>query len=374
MFKRNRRIDSTVGVDFGSRFIKVLQAEARGEEVEIVAVGKTETPEGAIQNGMISQPEAVGRALRDLCHRRGVTATQAVTAVSGPQLVVRKIELPPVSPGQVKQLIYPEAQKHLPYELDKGLIQHQVLGTVAREGTSHLEVMLVAAHRDLVQSRLQALGLAGLEPLVVDIEPYASVYALIENGPDARGREQVIVLVEMGAGHTEVTLVNHGQFDLTRSIPIGGNTLTRALMGGLNLGFAEAEEQKERFFVAPRWRESQELSPAARQVSSLLTPTLESLATEITRTINAYQARFPEGHEEMVIETVLLSGGSAQIPGLCDYLSGRIGAETRCAGVFAGLGGAADSLPEEVREDAPTYAISLGLALRQRTLQRVGER
>jgi type IV pilus assembly protein PilM len=335
-----------------------------------VAVGKTETPEGALENGIVTAPAAVGKAVRGLCDACGVTAAQAVTCVAGSMVIVRKIDLPAVSPAQLSQIIRLEAQKYIPYDVADSLIEHQLLGPAPGDA-GRVEVMLVAAHRDLVEGRVQALEEARLEPLVVDVEPYASVYALVENPPETAGPGRTLALIELGASHTEVTLVAGGQFALTRTIPIGGDNLTRALAGVLRQDWEEAEQFKQEECSALVSRDLSFDAPQDYQVQAALGNVFDHLVLEINRTIHSYQAQLPEEAEEALIERILISGGGARMRDLDTLLEQRLNAPVQRANALAAqdLAGA-ETLPAAILAEAPFYSVCLGLARREEVLER----
>jgi type IV pilus assembly protein PilM len=194
-----------------------------------------------------------------------------------------------------------------------------------------MNVLIVAAPRDIVESRVAACTEAGLEVEVVDIEVFAAYRALLECDLDFDPMATTIGIVEIGAQSSSVSVVHQGVFTMHRSIPHGGRLLTEALSAQFGLSPEEAEEGKGTLDVAELVGGPQ---PPENPPLRVVLPHLEDLVREIRRSVNYFQSQQPEGAPGRQVQRLLLTGGGARLKGLDLYLDHRLGIPVIEAGLF----------------------------------------
>lgn len=419
-----------LGVDIGHHSLKVVQLAHHHGEWSLEGVGMAPLPSGAVENGVVRDVEGVSKILIEACKMARASQRQAAAAVGGALVVVREIETPVLPPAQLRNAVRFEAERFLPYNIHEAMIQFQVLRPVEGTPTPRQKVMVMAAQAAAVNSRVATLIKAGLDPLVVDLESFATAYALLELADSFELWHSNVALVDLGASHTEVTVLQEGNPIFVRSIPIGGHQLDRMLAGTFDLSLEEARQWKEREASAlppreeapqplpekPREAEEEAASeaeeawippweqmglppssegvegekvwdldegeePAAQEVPTpeaealrlyrALLPSLESLASEIDRTFN-YVATYrsvSEMEEERFVQRVYLMGGGALMHGLAQYLQGFLNVPVEVLNPLERLR-PATLVPEEILHQAPRFVVAAGLAVRQHVLRR----
>lgn len=368
LFGKLSGTSDAIGIDIGSHLIKVVQVMRTRNGFVLARAGSTPTPPEAIKQGVVDDRLAVAEAVGTLLHTLGIASPMAVAAVAGPSVIVRQVQLPEMSEHQLRKSIHWEARNYISFPVEDSLLEFQILGKDFSSGTPQMDVMLVATPRDMVDSRVDALTHAGLEPIAVELEPFALMRATLE----AEGANQeTVALVELGATYTHISIVANSQFVLSRSITIAGNSFTEAIASALGLEAAQADEVKENDVrVVMSESERAQLSPVGQEASRALDPLMEELVREIRRSFAFYDyqqgpatgaARVAEG-----VSRVLLTGGSARLGGLDAYLQEQLSLPVVCANP---LSNGIVQLPAEGAEhlvaQGTLLATALGLALRE---------
>ncbi len=244
---------ATVGLNIGSSLIKVVEARPSKDGLQITALGVAPTPPGTIDNEIIVDPQALGQAIRQLLAESGITCKQCVSSVSGQSsVVVRIIEVPKMTRQELAETMKWEIERHVPFAANEVVMDFQ---PIERPGADpddqNMEVLLAVAQQEFVNSHLETLLAAGLEPVVLDVEPLAVCRSLIDVSKDGAG-EQTIAIVNIGAAATELGVYQNGLLAFPRTLPIAGDAATRALSDSLNIPIEQAERLKrERAIVLP---------------------------------------------------------------------------------------------------------------------------
>jgi type IV pilus assembly protein PilM len=339
----------------------------------VVRAAQHKTPEGAVRDSIVVNKEAVADALRHMLRAAGISVTGAVTAVSGPTVVVRHIKLPRMTEAALRKSVRYEAAKYITANVEDSAIAFEILapapkGHPGSESEEQMSVMLVAAPKEMVESRTEAVEMAGLEAVAVDTEAFALQRALVDCNIHHYNDGQMRALVEIGAAHTEVSILNGTSFALTRSIPIAGDSFTGVLKNQLHCDTAEAERIKAEADMALLLTQGTPGAddPEALEAPRLLQPMLDELLREIRRSIHYYQSQLPESSAKATLAEIALSGGTAQLRGLPHYMRARLGTEVAIGNAFANplfqTPGEASGFFEEQH---PRLSIGLGLAIKE---------
>jgi len=324
--------DKIVGLDIGSHTIKAVQAEPVRSGWQVTHAWICPTPPETIRDGVILDRESVSAAVKELLQSQRVSATGGVAAIAGTTVIIRQVELPKMTEVALRKSIRYEASKYVPTSIEDNIVEFDILGPAEDPGL--MKVMLVAAPREMVNSRADVLEMAGLEPIAVDVEAFALLRGLLETDPRAQAHERVIVLMDLGANHTDINIIVRGNFALTRTIPISGNTMTNAIKTWLRCSQEEAEEAKLRVNLDqsedPVMGEMRDQEPALRA----LVPLMDEMLREVRRSINYYQAQFPESSGEGVIDKIVLTGGVARMAGIDRYFARKLNLEVEIGDIF----------------------------------------
>jgi type IV pilus assembly protein PilM len=346
MFSLFRRNKSTVGLDIGSGSVKVAVVDRSGAEPELTHLGQMPLISDAIVEGEIMDPQLVADTVRQLFLDMEIEPKRVVTSVGGRDLIVKKIQMDRMKPEEAREVIRWEAEQYVPFDMENVQLDFQILDP---DGDGlQMDVLLVAAKRDLVDQKLALLRDAQVGATIVDVDAFALHNAFEYNYPGAM--QGTVVLVNVGHEVSTVNVLQDGVPVLTRDVPFGSRHLREDLrrMHGLTVDEAEAVVQGR--------------SERQREFEKLLAEGSEELAIGIERAVAFLSMGSGNGGQ---LGRVYLCGGSARIPGLIETVGDRLRARTEVATPFERLRirpGAAPLFPLD--ELAPMMMLPVGLALR----------
>ena len=360
--------DSVVGIDIGSSCIKAIQLEPDGDGWRIVNAAIQQTPADSCHDGVITSVLDVAQSIRSLLRSANITCNQAVAAISGSQVIVRQVQFPKMSETLLRKSIRFEAARYVSAPIEDSVVEFEILGDIA--DSEQMNVMLVAAPQELVDSRVSVIQAAGLEPVAIDVEAFAIIRSLAQYDMTGEFLNRAVALVDMGATHTDVNIVTNGMFALTRSIPIAGDSFTNAIKAMTGLTCEEAENLKCQMAAAEPPIEtisSQEVSSNAWRV---VQPLLDELLREIRRSVHFYQSQFPEGSEQTSVSKIILSGGTSRMPGMAAYVESKLSIPAEVRNPFSGqLIDPGKFSGEFIDEYGPMFVVGTGLALKEQPVQ-----
>ncbi len=300
--------ESYIGLDVGTSSIKVVQVVNSKQGPKVVQYGILPTPAKAVENGQIKDREVVVHAVKQLFSERRIKQNRVITVLTGQNLIVRHVEFPQMSENELREALKWEAEQYIPIPKDDSVVDFQVLPeSVGQSAASDkMQVMLVATYRQPIQDYIDLVKAARLKPQAIDIEPLAVLRALHIGQPPAAG---VTVVVDMGAGTTNLSIFARGVLQMARVIPVAGNDLSQAVADGLRVSFADADQRKKAGGLL-----DDELTP-------LLQPIVERQISEITRSIEFFLFR----NRDLLLATVWLVGGGASLKGFQQTLAQELG-------------------------------------------------
>ncbi len=341
LLRRNR---TTVGLDIGSGFVKVAVVDHSGPAPELVQVAHTPLIADAIVEGEVMDPQMVVETVKSLLDTGGIRPRRLVASVGGRDVMVQKIQMDRMKEADAREVIRWEAEQYVPFDMENVQLDFQILDPL--DDGLQMNVLLVAAKRDLVEQRVTLLRDAGLAPTAIDVDAFALFNAFEFNYPDAMNG--VVALVNVGHEISTVNVLQDGSLVLTRDIPFGSRRLREDLRRRHSLTAEEADAVL------------QGRSERAAEFRDLLAEGSEELAMGVERAVAFLAAG------DAALSRVYLSGGGARIPTLVDVVAARLRARTEVATPLQRLRarpGVGAHLP--VEELAPMLMLAVGLALRQ---------
>jgi type IV pilus assembly protein PilM len=336
---------TTVGLDIGSGLIKVAVVDHSKKEPELTKVAVQPLQQDAIVEGEVMDPGVVSEAIAAALSAAGVSSKKVVTAVGGRDVIIKKIQIERVKEQQARELMRWEAEQHVPFDMESVELDFQILDPDA-EGLE-MNVLLVAAKRELVDSKVRVLTDSGLEAAIVDVDAFALHNAFELNHPDAM--TGMVALVNIGHDVTNINLLEEGVPILTRDLTLGTRHFREALQKERGLGAEEAEKLLQGFDRSPH-------------VDAVVETRGEEIAVGVERAI-AFIASNTRGGAS--IRAIFTCGGGSRIPGLTEALGARLRVGSTRANPLAALAvrdGAMENLTTD--EVAPLLMLPIGLALR----------
>ena len=335
---------TVIGLDIGSGFVKVVEVDHSGDQPEVVRVAMRPLLPDAIVEGEIMDYGLVSDSVRGLFQEMGVKGANVVTAIGGHDVIIKKIEMDRMKESDAREVIRWEAEQHVPFDIKSVELDFQILDPNG-DGLQ-MEVLLVAAKRELVDNKVGLLQDAGVNPIIIDIDAFALHNAFEHNYPDSQ--DGIIALVNIGHETTNVSILENGVPILTRDIPFGSRKIREDL-------------QRERGLTAEQAEDVVQGRETARDLETFIEASADEVAVGIERA-SAFLMTREDGNS---VGRIFLSGGGARIPGMADTLARRMNVETELVNPFERVpvrpGAAGDILIDEA---APMLLLPLGLALR----------
>jgi type IV pilus assembly protein PilM len=346
------RSKSIVGLDIGSSCVKAVEVVPRGDGFDLVHLGIAPLPHDAIVEGAFLNSGAIVDAIREALERSGTKAKNAAAAVSGHSVIVKKISVPAMTVEELEESIRWEAEQYIPFDVNEVNLDFEILqhGDAERP----MEVLLVAAKRDLIDDYVNLISEAGLAPSVIDVAGFA-----VENAFEANydaSPEEVVAVVNIGAQTTNINVVAGGVPAFTRDVAAGGNQYTAEIQRALSISFDEAERIK---IGEPSARESQDVVP--QEVEQAMRSVTNNLVAEIARSLDFFAATAADTR----IQRVVLAGGSSRVPGIDAVFRERTGLEIETLNPLQKMMPSSRFDSEYLAQVGPSLGVGVGLALRR---------
>jgi type IV pilus assembly protein PilM len=331
------------GFDLGTRTAKLIQLKPSGKTMEVLGYGYGMFPEGTTVEGIIVDPQEIAKTLKPLLKDMTfgkITSTRVAASLPVAKVFTRVLELPPMNPADLGQAVRLEAEQYIPVPLPDLYIDYETI----EAGPERNEVLMVAAPRAIVDSYIKLFELLNLEVAIIESNMASATRAIVSSTQLSKAT----LVADIGSNSIDLT-VHDKVLRLTDTIAMGGDTLTDRLVKDLGVGREQANEIKYKFGVGPSG-----LQP--KVVASLGAP-LNKMCAEMKRVIKFYQDR---GTQKRKIESIIVSGGSASMPGFLEYMAAQINLPVVVADPWAGLD--MKHLKTVSSFDAPMYTTAIGLA------------
>ena len=348
----NRQQPALLGLDISSSSVKLVELshdKAGNLVLDRCAIEPLER--GWITDGNIEKFDEVADAVRRLVKKSGTRTRNVAMALPASAVISKKIILPGgLSDAELELQVESEANQYIPFSLDEVSLDFCVVGPSSMS-SGDVEVLIAASRKEKVQDRQGLAEAAGLKPIVMDVESYASRLAaarLIESLPN-RGADAMVALFEVGALTTSMQVICNDDVLYERDQAFGGAQLTQLIVR--QYGFSPEEaESKKRSGDLPQDYES-----------GVLKPFVESMAQEIGRALQFFFTSTPHNK----VNYVMLAGGSSALPGLTDAVTQQTSFACLLVNPFEGMELGDNVREKKMRREASSYLTSCGLALRR---------
>lgn len=350
------------GIDLGTHKLKMAQIQKSASGFKLTNFAEGPAPALTIKDGQIIDAKALGENVKTVLANNKMTMDKVISAVSGQAVVIRPINMTQMNERELQNAIKFEAERYLPYSVADAQIKGTILRKNIEGDEKSMEVLLVAAPNEMVNTTQEVIKMAGVTPLAIDLEPFALVRAAQMILADVI-THQTIALINLGASSSSINIFKEGILRHNRTITTAGNSFTKAIGQSLNLSFEEAEKIKKEKGVIRVEKDATPVAPTTMRIFNVIIPVISDLVTEIQRSFDFYRARY-RGES---VDLILLSGGTARFKNIDAYISNELGVPCQIADPFKNvdISDVPGFTQEELREVAPTLMVVIGLALRQ---------
>jgi len=359
--RRGRR--TYVGLDVGSATIKAVQLTVSGRGVTVDRAVVVPTPPGAVEGGEFRDTAALTAALKGLFRKEKLKRKGIMAVLAGLNLIIRHAEFPQMPPAEMKKAVQWEAEQYIPIPVEDRVYDYIQVEDRPAGGSATNPILLVAAYKSPIKQFMEVMRRAGAEPEVIDIAPLAALRYLNRTAEPAESNAATTttVVLDSGARTTILSIFRGSTLQVTRHIPVGGNSFTQAIAAVRGVDFAEAESLKRQHGVA-----------AGSEIFPAVEPILTQLVGEVAQSIEFYLI----GNRDQEECRVSLIGGNALMDGfaaafdrelnarLVDRLSTPVRVLVRVGNENHGLS-VAGGLAEQFGALEPVLANALGLGLRE---------
>jgi type IV pilus assembly protein PilM len=337
-----------VGLDIGSSSVKLAEIRETRNGYQLKNIGEALLPSDAIANKIVVDSDAVVETISKLVRDLEIKTKDVVISLSGDSVIVKKVSFPKMSEKELHEAVNWELKQNIPQDIDNFNYDFQVLPGEGLD--SNMDVLIVAAKKDITEDYMTATKHAGLNPVVVDVDVFA-----LENMFDINyaAIDEVIALINIGASLTNINILKGGVSVFAKDIRAGGRQLTDLIQKEFSISYDEAERMKYSLSLASV---SVELDRMRRDFTDLI-------CGEIDRAIGFF---ITTSLKEKVRKAIL-GGGASKAHYLKDRLAEKIGAQVEIVNPFKNiLYFDTDFDPNYILDIAPKMAVVTGLALRMR--------
>jgi len=339
---------SYLGIDIGSTGVKIVELKKEGGQPKLLSYGFSES-EKFLQdkNNWQDNVGYVAGLINKICDEAGIISRDAVSALPTFSVFSSVLNLSNVSKKDIPSAVHWEAKKVIPLPLDDMILDWKEIETTSdKKKGSNIKVLLTGAPRSLVKKHISIFKEAKINLLSLETETFSLIRSLLGND------RSTVMLVEIGANTTDVSIIDNNIPMLNRSIDIGGISITKAISKELNIGLDRAEHFKRDLGLSS-------LESKDNDIPEIISENISSIVNEIKYAINLFQSK-----NDKKTEKIILSGGSAFLTNLVNYLSKILDIKVIIGDPWARISYPVDLKPL-LNEIGPGMSVAVGLAMRE---------
>jgi len=336
----------SVGLDIGSRTIKIVELVKDGDKNRLRAsgvIGYTGNPVEHFKSD--KEYSSLANAIKKLHQEAKISSKEVSISLPETQVFTRTVKFPLLVESEIASAVKWEAEQYIPIPAEEAIIQHQILETREDLSPPSTSVLLIAAPKSVVSRYAKVVQMAGLKLVAVETELMSLVRAF---GP----KDKTAMIVDFGSKSTDIAISKHGQLSFSRSIPTAGDALTRAVAQNLGVELNQAEQYKKTYGLTQSQLEG--------KVQIALTPIIKLIVDEMKKSVQFYKSE----EKSETPQVIVLSGGSSGLYGLVPILTNMTGIEVLVGNPFSNIL-VTPQAAKSLSGFAHLYSQSVGLALRE---------
>jgi len=355
IFSNIYKIPSAFGLDLSDYSIKVAQLEKRGRFFQLKNYNRVSIPEEVIVGGVIKKEDRlIGIIKKAITAVKGesIKTPYAICSLPEQHGFIKIIQLPIMKLEEVNKAIKWEAEANIPLSLDEAYLSWQIIPS--KKSFDHLDVLITATPKNLVDKYLEVLKVANIEPVVFEIESVATARSLIKNEFSPKS----VLIIDLGYSRTSFIIFAGNSIRFTSSISsVSNKEMLEGIGKKLNVTLKEAQLSKFKIGLEKKGKEG--------KIFNALLPFMTKLIEKIKDCISFHQEYSQQDKEcEGNISEIILCGGGSHLRGLPEYLSSRLNIPVKLGNPWVNIPYSKNKLPAIPYDESPAYATVLGLALR----------
>ena len=354
-----------VGLDIGSHSVKLVEIDDSKKGMILKSFGTIGLPKDAIVEGTIKEIEIVASSIKNLFKMLHVKNKNVATSISGFSVIPKKISISKRDESELESSIQEEAEQYIPFDISDVNLDYEILTReeeevepepepeteegAKEEDSGLMDVMLVAAKKDIIEDYVSLIHLAGLNPAVLDVDAFAIQNAFEMSAEEISG---CYAIVSVGAEELGINAIKNRMSIFTRDSSYGGSQITEAIMSKLDTSYEEAEKIK---------LGGTKMDKERGTLEEIFTSSISGWVQEIKRALDFLSTTYPDE----TIEKILITGGASRLPGFAKYLEMETDIPIEQLNPFANLQINEKTFdPRYLNYMAPQAGVAVGLALR----------
>ena len=350
MLFRNKK-QPLLGLDITTSSVKLIELSQSGKRYRVESYAAEPTPPSSVNEKAIVDAKAVGEAIRRAVKRSGAKSIDAAVAISGDAAITKVIQMPStLSERDLEGQVEIQADQYIPFPMEEVSFDWEIIGPNEKD-PELLDVLLVATRTENVQQRQAAVEAAGLAAKIVDVEAFALENAcrLLSHQIPDNGMGQSVAIVDIGASSTTFSVLQDLKVIYTRDFGFGGQQLTEEIMRTYGLSMEDAGRAKKQGGLPGNYQ------------PEVLEPFIDDMTQQVSRSLQFYLAS-GGGREQP--DMILVCGGCANIAGVTDVISSKVGIPTEIGDPLGQMKISSRAKSQGIRKDATALLTACGLALR----------
>ncbi len=348
-----------VGLDIGTNAVRAAVVNSGKGAPTLQRYGEVALPPGAVIGGEIVDEDLVQGALNRLWKTAKLPKKRVILGIANQRVIVRRVDLPYMAEDELAESLAFQAQEYIPIPIEDAILDFNPLEEFTTpDGEPMLSVLVVAAQKQMAADVLGVVQGVGIKPMAVDLQAFALVRVLF--GGDLNLGTAPQAIVNIGAGLTQVVIVKGGSVRFLRIVSVAGEDFTRALVDGMGMDAAQAQQAKRRVGVAIEGTPSG--GEGDDQARLLLTNQADALIEEIRSSVDYYLSQATDGG----IQRLYVAGNGARLPHLVNRLGRSLNVEVSPIRMLDGdrlTVGKVGLSEAELAQAQPVLPVPVGLAL-----------
>lgn len=332
----------SVAIDIGTYTIKAVHAKS-GKTTEILRTLEIFNTLGQSVPGDEGNIEKLGKILDELFTDNNLPRNDVRIALPEQVVSTKIISIPPLSDAELASAIGWQAEQHIPIPVEELSLEYQVLHRPGnKDKTEKMKVLLVGVRKNVIENYLNAFLYAGIEPVFLETQILSIIRSLQFEIDDPTTQ-----IVAIGSTTMDTAIVHQGQPAFVFSHLNGGQLLSRTIEQGIGLDAKQSEQYKRTYGLDDQQFEG--------KIRDLLLPSVKIFVGEMNKANQFFVNQYPGD----AVQRILLTGGSAQLPGLVQFITSELGLEVLVAAPFTGAVG------EIPTSNHPAFSVCMGLIMKE---------
>ncbi len=348
----------TFGLDISDLSLKIVKLKEKRSAFVLESYNQADIEEGIIDQGVIKDEDKLAEIINQACltaKGKKITTPYVIASLPEEKSFLQVIQMPRMEEKDLKSAIVFEVENYIPLPINEVYFDFQVI-SAPKNHTSHLDVLIVAMPKKIINSYVSCFQKAGLVPIAFEVESQAIARALIKN----QSSKAPVILIDFGKNSTDFIIFFENSIRLTCSLPISSMQMTVAIAEALKVNIKKADELKIKHDLYANKKNEK-----SKKIQEAIDPILKELVMQVKKYIDFYQnhADQEDLFSSEKIEKILLCGGGVNLKGIARFFQETLSIPTILAD--SQINFSSKNIPNQFSKNTLSFVTALGLALRK---------